>query len=78
MTIEEAARLLYQQLVAPPGAINTLAWYEGDKSSIRVWINPDYCGSLSQTIKNFHGYDVVYEVRGRLEVQSLAGASSIA
>lgn len=73
MTVDEAARLLYKQLNAPPGAINILAWYGGDRPTIRVWITPDYRGPLSQAIKTFHGYDVLYEVRGQFEAQAMAG-----
>jgi hypothetical protein len=73
MTVEEAARLLFKQLNAPLGAINILAWYEGSRPSIRVWINPDYRGPFSQAIKTFHGYDVLYEVRGHFEAQEMAG-----
>lgn len=65
-SVYQAAKGLLALLRAPPGSVNTLGCRAGDRSVIRVLVDPAYMTRLGAVPAEFEGYDVLIERRGQV------------
>lgn len=63
MTVDDAARYLAKQILAPRGAVSVSAWYKHQPPEILVWYDAPYAFTVANLPKTFEGYKVVVEPR---------------
>jgi hypothetical protein len=63
-TVHTAAAHLQHQIPAPPGMVNTLAFYDDAGPLIRVLVDQSIWGLLPPMPDVFEGYRVSIEVKG--------------
>lgn len=67
-TLHEAAAHLQRSIVAPPGAVNTLAFVDDQGPIIRVFVEPALWERVNAVPEVFEGYRVSLEMKGKSEL----------
>jgi hypothetical protein len=68
-TIFQAACELQRRIVAPAGAVNTIAQTLVSPQHIRVLVDPMYWQSIGEVPQEFEGYPVAVEQRPAMKSQ---------